>query len=496
MLKKAYCAVAHIIMSVVLLAGCGPNNNGTASTGQPPPSASAIVQGWGSELSELCQSITLPAGVLGDTSLEETGNMTTGAAAINQLKLYDYVQWLGSLEEKGWYLFGNEANKGATHIEMSYSTLDKALHVKVTLDKARGEWPAPVSAELDCMIPFYKYSEPVSATELQLADYDRAFKCTFKNATGEDVQKYMQELVNAGFNNKGQASGLYVLQKGLYEVNVFVDPDGVKPVEITLLKHTVQMVPLPPWPGELPSEYAAVLPLMGSPVKSIEQAVIGYKVEINDVSSYEVYQWYKALPGKGWGAINADGSAIHAQAGLALASVNFDSPSMIFGFTVEKKDSESTAAATATPAAAQTPRNSTGNTTATPSNNTSGHNTGDVTYTYKLTSGKYGAEDVEAGVKKEFGYKASLADWSNLKREYAGQADAFLTGLGVKHNEDIWVSRNYSPYYKGERHYFLAKIDGVKRDGFLIHDRWDGDTVWLGSWSGMKIRAIVLVPSQ
>lgn len=503
-MRKACCMIACLMVCALALSGCAQTTGGSQATGDPSQSATAAAgQGWGGQLADICGDIPFPGtGTLGGSSLQTSGSVTAGTAQIGRVKLYDYVQWMGLLEKDGWYVFGNEANKGAGHIVMRYSTGDETLHVEVTSDASRGVWPSAVSRELDYMIPYYKASAFVSAQQLQLQNYDQAVRCTFQNAPEQDVQEYMRGLETAGFKNLGHASGLYVLEKGVYEVNVYISLDGDKPIEVTLLKHSVALVPLPPWPETLPQEFAQRLPLVGSPVKTVEEAESGYRIEVNDMSGCEVYVWYSSLANAGWSDISANGNAVNAQAGILLNSVAFDTQSMVFGFTAAHQDSEGTAAVTAqppTPTAAPktTPvQNATAVPALTPTNHTSGHNTGDVTYSYRLTSGKYEADDVEFAVKKEFGQKASVADWANIKRDYAGKADSFLTGLGVKHNEDIWVNCNYTGYYEGGRRYFLAKIDGAKRDGFLIHDRWDGDTVWLGSWSGMKLRALALIPSQ
>ena len=485
--------LACIVAALLLLAGCRTAIPASQPTASPAPAAGP---GWGSQLAQICGDIPVPGGEQGEAGLITEGSVTTGTTSFGSVKLYDYVQWIGALVQDGWYVFGNEANKDATHIAMTYSTRDETLRLAVAEDSARGVWPEPVTAELDYMVPFYGYSKLVSTTELDLNNYDLAVQCTFENAPEQDVLKYLKELEEAGYRNLGHASGLYVLENGIYEVNVFLDPGGVKPLEIKLLRHTVALVPLPPWPDELPEDYARVLPRMGSPVSSVEQAVNGYTVDVNDVSSFEVYTWYGALPGMGWGAIGADGSAVNAEAGFALGDVNFDSPGMTFGFTIEAQDSEGTATATAAATPQKTAGDGSAKATATTGTHTSGHNTGDVTYTFRLTSKKYEANEVENAVKQEFGQHASVADWAVLKREYAGKADSFLSGIGVKHNEDVWVNRNGTGYYQGPRRYFLAKIDGVGREDFLIHDTWDGNTVWLGSWSGIELRAIALVPSQ
>ena len=482
--------IVFLIAVLLLLAGCDSAGN---TKGPETTAATTMAQAaWDSELAQICKSIPLPGGEQGKGSLSTEGSVTTGTTTFSNLKLYGFVKWIGELVQDGWYVFGNEANKGAVHITMAYSTRDETLRLTVEADSARGVWPSPVTAELDYMVPFYNGSNLVSKEELDLENYEDAFQCTFESAAEEVVLKYIKKLEDAGYRNLGQASGLYVLENGIYEVNIFLDPDGVRPVEVKLLKHTIAAVPLPPWPDELPNEFANVLPLMGSPVSTVEPAIIGYTIDVNDVSSYEVYTWYSALPGKGWSEIEDNGNAVHAQMGFLLGTVYFDSPSMTFGFTVEQQDSERTDGATAAATSGQTA----GNVNTTPNTNTSGHNTGDVTYTYKLTSGKYEGDDVENAVREEFGQNASVADWTVLKRAYTGEADSFLSDIGVKHNEDVWVNCDDTGYYEGMRHYFLAKIDGVKRDDFLVHDKWDGDTVWLGSWSGIKLRALVLIASQ
>ena len=138
--------LACIVAALLLLAGCRTAIPASQPTASPAPAAGP---GWGSQLAQICGDIPVPGGEQGEAGLITEGSVTTGTTSFGSVKLYDYVQWIGALVQDGWYVFGNEANKGATHIAMTYSTRDETLRLAVAEDSARGVWPEPVTAELD-----------------------------------------------------------------------------------------------------------------------------------------------------------------------------------------------------------------------------------------------------------------------------------------------------------------------------------------------------------
>jgi hypothetical protein len=114
-------------------------------------------------------------------------------------------------------------------------------------------------------------------------------------------------------------------------------------------------------------------------------------------------------------------------------------------------------------------------------------------YRYVLTQGSYGETQVNTGIKSEFGEEARLADFAEIKSLSASDFPAFLDGVGVQVGEDVWVQYFGDEYFGDQRHYFLARVSGREREGFMIQDQV-GDEAWLGSWYGMQLRAMAKVP--
>jgi hypothetical protein len=113
-------------------------------------------------------------------------------------------------------------------------------------------------------------------------------------------------------------------------------------------------------------------------------------------------------------------------------------------------------------------------------------------YVFMLTKEYYSEQDAAAGVAKEYGDGAKMADWNDIKSLFGGEIKKFLLSVGAVSNEGIWIAYNGSEY-DGTRHYFLAFIDGVTRDDFLKYDDM-GDDAWLGSWYDLSLRVFCKIP--
>ena len=107
-------------------------------------------------------------------------------------------------------------------------------------------------------------------------------------------------------------------------------------------------------------------------------------------------------------------------------------------------------------------------------------------------------EDLKAECKAYLGEGVRLADWNDIlayDREGGSMAD-FITELKIPleygnpqdmeaiPNTGYRISRNGELRWRGDRHYFFARHDHVKRADFLAHDNIDNYLLSLGSWFG------------
>ncbi|RKU18279.1 hypothetical protein C6503_09530 [Candidatus Poribacteria bacterium] len=106
--------------------------------------------------------------------------------------------------------------------------------------------------------------------------------------------------------------------------------------------------------------------------------------------------------------------------------------------------------------------------------------------------------DLKAECKAHLGEGVRLADWNDILayyREDGSMAD-FITELKIPleygnpgdmeaiPNTAYRISRNGKLRWQGDRHYFFARHDHVKRADFLAHDNIDNYLLSLGSWFG------------
>lgn len=107
-------------------------------------------------------------------------------------------------------------------------------------------------------------------------------------------------------------------------------------------------------------------------------------------------------------------------------------------------------------------------------------------------------EDLKAECKAYLGEGVRLADWNDILAYYqaGGSMADFITELKIPleygNPEDMEaipntayrISRNGELRWQGDRHYFFARHDHVKRADFLAHDNIDDYLLSLGSWFG------------
>ena len=106
--------------------------------------------------------------------------------------------------------------------------------------------------------------------------------------------------------------------------------------------------------------------------------------------------------------------------------------------------------------------------------------------------------DLKAACKAHFGEGVRLADWNDILAYYreGGSMADFITKLNIPleygnpgdmeaiPNTGYRISRNGKLRWQGDRHYFFARHDHVKRADFLAHDNIDNYLLSLGSWFG------------
>ena len=107
-------------------------------------------------------------------------------------------------------------------------------------------------------------------------------------------------------------------------------------------------------------------------------------------------------------------------------------------------------------------------------------------------------EDLKTECKTYLGEGLRLADWNDILAYYRGggsMAD-FISELKIPleygnpgdmeaiPNTSYRISRNGELRWRGDRHYFFARHDHIKRADFLAHDNIDDYLLSLGSWFG------------
>ena len=107
-------------------------------------------------------------------------------------------------------------------------------------------------------------------------------------------------------------------------------------------------------------------------------------------------------------------------------------------------------------------------------------------------------QDLKAECKAYLGEGVRLADWNDILAYYreGGSMADFITELKIPieygnpedmeaiPNTSYRISRNGKLRWQGDRHYFFARHDHVKRADFLAHGNIDNYLLSLGSWFG------------
>lgn len=97
--------------------------------------------------------------------------------------------------------------------------------------------------------------------------------------------------------------------------------------------------------------------------------------------------------------------------------------------------------------------------------------------------------NLKAACKEKLGVGVRLADWNDLVayHEAGGSLSELIANLKIPieapNSPQYRISMNGELLWRG-RHYFVARHDHTKREGFLAHDNIDGYHLTLGSWFG------------
>jgi len=114
---------------------------------------------------------------------------------------------------------------------------------------------------------------------------------------------------------------------------------------------------------------------------------------------------------------------------------------------------------------------------------------------YVVTANRYRETiDIENACKVELGTTAKLADWNELRTTFGNNIDDLLRYLNVPigRGEDtngLYVKVGSSNFYF-DRRYFVERHDGVIPPGWLVHDEIGNNTLSLGSFVNINLRAL------
>ncbi|MFA6808784.1 MAG: hypothetical protein WCR27_07310 [Eubacteriales bacterium] len=113
---------------------------------------------------------------------------------------------------------------------------------------------------------------------------------------------------------------------------------------------------------------------------------------------------------------------------------------------------------------------------------------------YAITENQYRETDnLSEAVKKEFGSQATIADWSDIKKDYGDNIEEFIKEIGFKYgeNESVFVTNEGQESWKDNRHYFITRFDGTVPSGYLVHEQIQKNVIVLGSWVDINYKILV-----
>jgi hypothetical protein len=66
---------------------------------------------------------------------------------------------------------------------------------------------------------------------------------------------------------------------------------------------------------------------------------------------------------------------------------------------------------------------------------------------------------VQDVIRSEYGDKAALADWTQLKQAYGDDLPKALEAAGLENEQAVWVASQGMEYASGNRHFFIQRFD-------------------------------------
>jgi hypothetical protein len=115
---------------------------------------------------------------------------------------------------------------------------------------------------------------------------------------------------------------------------------------------------------------------------------------------------------------------------------------------------------------------------------------------FALTSSTFSeTDDLNAAVVVEYGPHAVIADFTEIKAAFTGEATTFCNTVGLlSYRAGAICLLDGEGFYLGYRHYFIERHDGVVPSGWYVHDQVDSNTISLGSWYNINKPILVRLP--
>lgn len=110
-------------------------------------------------------------------------------------------------------------------------------------------------------------------------------------------------------------------------------------------------------------------------------------------------------------------------------------------------------------------------------------------YSLGISKQNYADQSAGSAGSDEFGPGVTLADWNVLKEKYGGKLPEVLEEMGLKNGQALWVCVGGEAQWFGGRYYFIQRFDDGPGSDFLAHDKVGN--IYLGSWNGIHLRALV-----
>lgn len=420
------------------------------------------------------------AGELG--SFRQTNTVLSVSSDFMQISIRQVFQLAELLANGRWFLTGQMAIKGNRTLSFGYDCETRLLRLDYTEEFDKPIWPDVLTPALSCRVPVFPFGKYVSSEPVTLPDRVDIIKLVYDDVSPSDMSSYEALLIESGYILNTASDEIVEYSNNHLFVELSYIPEDSK-VEIMVGGYLVYYVALPPWPDTLPEKIRRILPAVAAMCKA-DVAEGGFLCSAEGLTLFELYSFVQsAVLYENWSALTESDFMTHAETSVSLEILSYSTQTDTLVFFLHCKDADlSTSSLTENPLPTPTVPSDVGS-----------FDDGLADYDFKLTRGVYSEKEALKGLREEFGQTAELADWNEIKGLYQDRFNWFLSYLGVNTGEDVWVSLEGNEF-SGIRHYFLARIAGVPRQGFLKHDQV-GEEAWLGSWYGISLRVLVKVPS-